>query len=552
MVTGSRGQLGRCLVRALSEPSTAAGDELVAAFSHAELDIADAGAVARALASLPGGAPEVLVNAAAYNQVDRCESDGRDEAFRVNGLGPGVLARACEAAGARLVHVSTDYVLDGDGTAPIPENATPAPHTVYGHSKLLGETRVREASSTALVVRTSWVFGPGKNFVGAILRQARLRRTGEASGPLRVVDDQHGCPTYAADLAAGIRAAGRGDGGAERAGRRLPPLERPRSRRRGRTHLVGLRPCRARRPGLRRPRDRPCDHRPDRGAGAAPRLLGARLRAGRRAGRPASQLARGPRRLLRLSRSPCHAPAERSRRAARRDPPMTTVDRSHIRNFCIIAHIDHGKSTLADRLLDATHALTRAREEGAVPRQHGPRARARHHDQGPDRAHALPGRRRQRLRAEPDRHARPRRLLLRGLAGPAACEGALLVVDAAQGIEAQTLANAYLAVDANLEIIPVLNKIDLPAADPERVAQEIEDIVGLDATDVLPVSAKDGTGHRRAARGDRRPRAAAEGRSRGARAGAGLRLLVRPLRGRGAARARDGRTAYGASERSAS
>lgn len=219
MVTGSRGQLGRCLVRALTEPATAAGDTLLGAFSHAELDITDPESVARALDRLPGGAPDVLVNAAAYNQVDRCESDGREAAFRVNGEGPGILASACERVGARLVHVSTDYVLDGDGTAPIPEDASPAPRTAYGSSKLLGETQVREASPDSLVVRTSWVFGPGKNFVGAILRQGRLRRTGEVQGPLRVVDDQRGCPTYAADLAAGVRglatatAPGRGQGG---------------------------------------------------------------------------------------------------------------------------------------------------------------------------------------------------------------------------------------------------------------------------------------------------------------------------------------------------
>jgi dTDP-4-dehydrorhamnose reductase len=161
----------------------------------------------------------VVVNAAAYNQVDRCEGEGREEAERVNGRGPGILAAACERVGARLVHVSSDYVFAGDATAPIREDARPAPRTAYGRSKLLGEEKVRAASSEAMIVRTSWVFGPGRNFVGTILRQARLRRSGEAEGPLRVVDDQRGCPTYSADLASGIcrlasaTARGRGQGG---------------------------------------------------------------------------------------------------------------------------------------------------------------------------------------------------------------------------------------------------------------------------------------------------------------------------------------------------
>ncbi len=145
------------------------------------------------------------MNAAAYNRVDRCESDGADEATRVNGEGPGILAAVCKAAGTRILHVSSDYVFSGEGDSPVPEDATPAPRTAYGRSKLEGERRVREASQEAMIVRTSWVFGPGKNFVGAILGQGRLRQMGEVEGPLRVVDDQRGCPTYAADLAEAIR-----------------------------------------------------------------------------------------------------------------------------------------------------------------------------------------------------------------------------------------------------------------------------------------------------------------------------------------------------------
>jgi len=201
VITGSGGQLGRCLIRSIQSDGK---DELVGAFDRSQLDIGERDRVMRCFEGLPGGPPEVLVNAAAMTAVDACESE-RELAHRVNAAGPGHLAELCAESGVSLVHVSTDYVFDGRAAEPYREDSPPAPAGVYGRSKLDGEQRVCAASPDFLVVRTSWVFGPGKNFVAAILRQARLRRSGELSGPLRVVDDQIGAPTSAEDLALGIR-----------------------------------------------------------------------------------------------------------------------------------------------------------------------------------------------------------------------------------------------------------------------------------------------------------------------------------------------------------
>ena len=206
IIAGSNGQLGRALGRALTGSPER---QIVAAADLPELDIAEPDSVSSFLRD--AGPAEFVVNAAAFTHVDRCETE-RDAARRANALGPEVLARACAEAGIALAHVSTDYVFSGHGDTPYSEDDVPAPASAYGETKREGEERVLASPGRTLVVRTSWVFGEGRNFIGAMLDQGRARRDGSVTGAMAVVDDQRGRPTYAEDLAGALVALLEGGG----------------------------------------------------------------------------------------------------------------------------------------------------------------------------------------------------------------------------------------------------------------------------------------------------------------------------------------------------
>ena len=200
LITGAGGQLGRELQRRL-----AASPHEVTALSHEQWDISQPGAADAVMSEVR---PDAVLNCAAWTRVDAAESQV-EAAYSVNATGPELLAQACARADALLVHLSTDYVFDGEAPDAVDERTPPHPLNVYGASKLAGEEAIRAATPKHQIVRTSWLFGQqGPNFVLAILSRARR---GE---PLRVVADQEGAPTWTGHLApALIRLAERGDAG---------------------------------------------------------------------------------------------------------------------------------------------------------------------------------------------------------------------------------------------------------------------------------------------------------------------------------------------------
>ena len=182
---GAGGMLGKELVPILSAKGQ------VCARDIGDFDITDRKGVQREVEALQ---PQVLVNAAAYTDVDGCESK-KETAFAVNAEGARNVALACAAIGGRMIHLSTDYVFDGSSRTPYREEDLPNPLNVYGASKLQGERFIQEILESHLIVRTEWLYGRhGKNFVDTILRLAGQQKE------LRVVDDQRGSPTFSRDL----------------------------------------------------------------------------------------------------------------------------------------------------------------------------------------------------------------------------------------------------------------------------------------------------------------------------------------------------------------
>jgi len=187
LLTGANGQVGR----ELSNRGGQRGFEVLA-LDRSDLDITDPVAVGR---EVNRSGVSLVVNAAGYTAVDEAESEP-ELAFGVNRDGPAYLASACEKVGIPLVHISTDYVFDGQKQGAYFETDPVSPLSVYGKSKAAGEVEVRECLREHFILRTGWVYGVhGHNFVKTMLRLGREREV------IQVVDDQYGCPTYAADLA---------------------------------------------------------------------------------------------------------------------------------------------------------------------------------------------------------------------------------------------------------------------------------------------------------------------------------------------------------------
>ena len=191
LVTGANGQLGKELQQAAARYP---GHQFIFA-GREELPIGDPVAVDAFFKQQP---VDFCINCAAYTAVDKAESD-KEAAFLINGDATGFLARACAVSGAKLIHISTDYVFDGTSSRPLKEDDPTGPINTYGASKLKGEQLAMEVNAATVIIRTSWVYSEfGNNFVKTMMRLMKERPS------LNVVDDQIGSPTYAADLAEAI------------------------------------------------------------------------------------------------------------------------------------------------------------------------------------------------------------------------------------------------------------------------------------------------------------------------------------------------------------
>lgn len=186
LITGAQGQVGQAL------RDSAPSDWQIQGLGSAELDISDAQQVLECVSALQ---PQLIINAAAYTAVDKAESDS-ERAYAVNQLGAENLAKAAQQSNCPLLHISTDYVFNGEHSQPYTEQDSPAPNSVYGHSKWLGEQAISAHCSQYIILRTSWVFGlHGNNFVKTMLRLGQERQT------LSIVSDQVGGPTSANSIA---------------------------------------------------------------------------------------------------------------------------------------------------------------------------------------------------------------------------------------------------------------------------------------------------------------------------------------------------------------
>ncbi|MBQ4463868.1 MAG: dTDP-4-dehydrorhamnose reductase [Eubacterium sp.] len=191
LLTGCKGQLGRAVRKEYGDEVSFILTDFADDGEVRALDITDMEAV---LGMVRSGKPDVIINCAAMTNVDGCETDF-ETAFRVNALGPRNLAIASMEVGAKVIHISTDYVFPGTDPEPLMESARPDPISAYGRSKLWGEDYVRQFSDRWFILRTAWLYGDGKNFVRTMLKLS------ESHDEISVVDDQFGSPTSADELA---------------------------------------------------------------------------------------------------------------------------------------------------------------------------------------------------------------------------------------------------------------------------------------------------------------------------------------------------------------